>query len=179
MLFAIKHSDFLIKHRILDIYLEKYSAYEVKTAGSVYAIPFDFIPNCMSSTKLKNQTIRCIKSMIINKELDLIIKDGQHFISITKKGLDLYNSEELITLEMEERRKIVNNNYTIAFGVITCIGVLFAIFKDTLMNEGNKKQEIRIKIELPSKMLVHDSGSILIDTVIYQSPADSVVILKH
>jgi len=97
-------------------------------------------------------------------------ENGYIYIVLTKKGLDAYNSEEFGTLEIEERRKTKNNRYTIAFGVITAIGVLFAIFKDTLLNEDNKKSEKLIIIEQPSKIPAHDLDS----TVVNSSKIDSI-----
>jgi hypothetical protein len=53
----------------------------------IYLLPFNFIPNAISNEKFKNNTIRCMKSLIVSKHFQLVIDNGEHFISITQKGL--------------------------------------------------------------------------------------------
>jgi hypothetical protein len=162
MLFSIKISDFGVKHNILSVFVEQYQNSKSTGPISTWALNFDYIPNCMSNVKLKSQVNRCLKSLCVTGHFEMITRDnGDIYISLTRKGLDAYNSEEFGTLEMEERRKKINNRYTIAFGVITAIGVFFAIFKDTLLSEASKKQEIKIIIQQQAKTPVH-----LTDTVV-------------
>ena len=171
MLYSIKNSDFGVKHNILSVFVEQYQNSKSTGPISTWALNFDYIPSCMSNQKLKSQVNRCLKSLCVTGHFDMITREnGYIYIVLTKKGLDAYNSEEFGTLEIEERRKTKNNRYTIAFGVITAIGVLFAIFKDTLLNEDNKKSEKLIIIEQPSKIPAHDLDS----TVVNSSKIDSI-----
>ena len=113
---------------------------------------FDFIPNCLPKGKTRIQAIRCLKSLCVSGHFDLLTKSDGNYIAINKDGIDAYNSEEFYSLELAERTKKVNNNYTIAFGAITAIGVLWTLFFSLIQaNTKSKPQEMRIIIEQSAK----------------------------
>lgn len=88
------------------------------------------------------------------------VNNNEECVVITPAGLDAVNGEYFLHEERKERREIINNRYTIAFGVITAFGVLFAILKDTLWSEGTSKQQVKIIIEQSTKTLPLASDSI-------------------
>ena len=80
-----------------------------------------------------------------NKEISIVF--------ITQKGIDAFESEYFLSEDEKEKRESNKNRYTIAFGVITAAGVIFAIINSTLLTNNTSKEPQKIIIELQSKKL--------------------------
>ncbi len=117
----------------------------IEVNSLVNSIPF--------SDNIKKDGIRAVKYLLAGGYFKYEQRRGTESVQITQKGLDAYYSEYFLNIRKEDRKKTINNRYTIAFGVITAFGVLFAILKDTILNEGTSKQQLKIIIESESKIL--------------------------
>lgn len=84
----------------------------------------------------------------------LIYSSGLKDISITPKGFEALNSEYFLHEGEKHKWDKQKHFWTIAFGVITALGVIFTIWHDTLRDDvPQEKKSITILIQqLPNKI---------------------------